>query len=201
MAVGSRGLRQGCSLAATITLAKYGRRRLASCWRASKGTRRLCIAASSTIRSGTLLSPSDKIATGSCDHTAKIWDPNGLCVQTIRGHEGEVVCLKFDPNGLLLATGSLDSSVLLSDLETGKTYLSLREHESAVVNLMFSAEGDILTSGSFDCTAKVWDIRTGKCVVTLREHEAEVCNSNFNFSGDLMATGSLDKYSISQQNL
>lgn len=50
----------------------------------------------------------DRIATGSFDRTAKIWDANnGSCYYTLRGHAAEIVCLNFDPNGFLLSTGSM----------------------------------------------------------------------------------------------
>lgn len=55
----------------------------------------------------------NKVATGSFDRTAKIWETTtGKCLQTLRGHSGEVVCLGFnsnsDPESQLLATGSMD---------------------------------------------------------------------------------------------
>lgn len=62
----------------------------------------------------------DRIATGSFDKNAKIWDANtGQCYNTFRGHRGEIVCLNFDPNGFLLCTGSMDGTAKLWDLETG----------------------------------------------------------------------------------
>lgn len=40
----------------------------------------------------------DKIVTGSFDKTAKIWDTNsGQLLNTLYGHQYEIVCLSFDP--------------------------------------------------------------------------------------------------------
>lgn len=40
----------------------------------------------------------DRIATGSFDRTAKIWDSNtGECLSTLKGHDYEIVCLSFEP--------------------------------------------------------------------------------------------------------
>jgi dynein assembly factor with WDR repeat domains 1 len=77
----------------------------------------------STILTGilsSLLSFRDKIVTGSFDRTAKIWDATtGQRYHTLKGHKMEIVCLSFDPHGLLVATGSMDHTAKLWDVETG----------------------------------------------------------------------------------
>jgi dynein assembly factor with WDR repeat domains 1 len=51
----------------------------------------------------------DRIVTGSFDRTAKIWNTNtGELLHTLKGHKMEIVCVNFDPNGILVATGSMD---------------------------------------------------------------------------------------------
>lgn len=63
---------------------------------------------------------SDKIVTGSFDKRAKIWDAKtGECLQTLKGHKMEIVCLSFDPHGMIVATGSMDHTAKLWDVETG----------------------------------------------------------------------------------
>ena len=62
----------------------------------------------------------DKIVTGSFDKKAKIWDANtGQCYHTLKGHKMEIVCLSFDPHGMLVATGSMDNTAKLWDVESG----------------------------------------------------------------------------------
>jgi dynein assembly factor with WDR repeat domains 1 len=68
----------------------------------------------------------DKIVTGSFDKKAKIWDANtGQCYHTLKGHKMEIVCLSFDPHGMLVATGSMDNTAKLWDVETGQEIFTL----------------------------------------------------------------------------
>lgn len=72
----------------------------------------------------------DRVATGSFDKTAKLWDTEkGTCLHTFAGHQNEVVTVAFDPHKSLLATGSMDQTAKLWDLETGKEHSTLKGHE------------------------------------------------------------------------
>jgi dynein assembly factor with WDR repeat domains 1 len=120
----------------------------------------------STILSGNINSAltiySDKIVTGSFDKKAKIWDANtGQCYHTLKGHKMEIVCLSFDPHGMLVATGSMDNTAKLWDVETGQEIFTLQGHKAEIVSLHFNTDGDKLLTSSFDNTAKIWDVCTG----------------------------------------
>jgi dynein assembly factor with WDR repeat domains 1 len=105
---------------------------------------------------------SDKIVTGSFDRTAKIWDAKtGQRLHTLKGHKMEIVCLSFDPHGLLVATGSMDHTAKLWDVETGQEIFNLTGHTAEIVSLHFNTDGDKLLTASFDCTAKIWDVCSG----------------------------------------
>lgn len=73
----------------------------------------------------------------------------------------EIVCLSFDPNGILVATGSMDNTAKLWDVETGEEIFSLNGHTAEIVSLHFNSDGDKILTGSFDNTAKIWDLSTG----------------------------------------
>lgn len=73
----------------------------------------------------------------------------------------EIVCLSFDPHGLLVATGSMDHTAKLWDVESGSEIFSLTGHQAEIVSMNFNTDGDKLITSSFDCTAKIWDVCSG----------------------------------------
>ena len=94
----------------------------------------------------------DKVATGSFDHTAKLWNvDNGDCISTYTGHEMEIVCLQFDPMSTQLLTGSMDKTAKLWNIETEQEIFQI-EHDGEVISASFNMDGDKILTGSFDKT-------------------------------------------------
>ena len=56
------------------------------------------------------------IATGSFDHTVRLWGLNGKMLQNLAGHTAEISSVKFNPNGTYLCSSSLDSSARVWDI-------------------------------------------------------------------------------------
>ena len=74
------------------------------------------------IRFGQSVSAQDGklLATGSGDHTARIWDVStGRCVHVLEGHKSYVNSVCISPNGKLLVTRSSDHSVRFWNITSG----------------------------------------------------------------------------------
>ena len=135
-----------------------------------------------------------RLATGSEDNSAKIWDlQSGKQTLSLDGHTSSVTSVAFSPDGQRLATGSEDNSTKIWDLQSGKQTLSLDGHTSYVTSVAFSPDGQRLATGSSDNSAKIWDLQSGKQTLSLQGHTSSVWSVAFSPDGKSLATGSLDK--------
>jgi RNA polymerase sigma factor (sigma-70 family) len=76
----------------------------------------------------------------------------------LRGHTETLFRVAFAPDGRTLASGSMDGTIRLWDLPSGKEIGRLEGHRGWVLDLAFSPDGRRLVSASLDTTALVWDV-------------------------------------------
>jgi Prp8 binding protein len=98
----------------------------------------------------------------------------------LTGHHGEVFTMKFSPNGMAIASGSIDKTILLWRISTTKCekYMTLNGHKKAVIELHWTQNGDQLVSCSPDHTVRFWDTSTSQ-EISKKEHRTIVnsCSS------------------------
>lgn len=64
---------------------------------------------------------SDRVLTASFDKTACVWNSDtGERLLTMWGHEGELVVIKYDNSRQHVATGSMDQTARVFDINTGR---------------------------------------------------------------------------------
>jgi hypothetical protein len=111
-----------------------------------------------------------RIATGSLDKTAKVWDAaGGQLLLTLHGHTDAVVDVAFSPDGRRLATASWDKTARVWDAVSGKEVLTLPDADQ-VDGVTYSPDGKRLVTAGWDKTAKIWDANSGRRLLLLRGH-------------------------------
>ncbi|WP_175478792.1 TIR domain-containing protein [Rubrimonas cliftonensis] len=134
-----------------------------------------------------------RLATGSRDNTARLWDlATGREIARFEGHGKSVASVAFSPDGARLATASHDKAARLWNLATGREIARLEGHRNFLNCVAFSPDGARLATGAGDRTARLWDLAAGREIVRLDGHGGDVASVAFSPDGALLATGSSD---------
>ncbi len=101
------------------------------------------------------------------------------------------VAVAFSPDGKILASGCLDTTIKLWDVSSGKNTTTLRGHTNEVWAVAFSSDGKTIASGSCDGTIKLWAVTTGTNTATLVvDRSCAVTSVAFSPDDKTLASGS-----------
>ena len=138
------------------------------------------------------------LASGSSDHSVKIWDIlSGECKKTLKGHTGFLAFVNvvvFSPDGRHTVSGADDYMLKIWDVSSGECIKTLKGHNGKVYSVAISPDGHFIVSGSADKTLKIWDFSTGECIKTLKGHSNAVNTIAISPDGLLAVSGSKDKF-------
>ncbi len=112
---------------------------------------------------------------------------------TLSGHTDQVLEVAFSPDGMRVATASLDGTAKVWDTVSGQVLLTLGGHSAGVTGVAFSPDGSRLATASQDKTARVWDASSGQVLLTLPGHGDGVEAVGFSPDGTRLATASRDQ--------
>jgi WD40 repeat protein len=133
-------------------------------------------------------------STSSKDATAKLWSFDRLYpLRVYCGHQSDVNCVKFHPNGSYLATGSSDKTVRLWSVQTSEFVRLFSGHRSRVFAVAFSPDGNYLASAGEDRKIKIWDLRSGGLFKEFKGHSDIVHALEFDNNSEVLCSGGLDK--------
>lgn len=129
------------------------------------------------------------VLTTSLDGTARIWQTDGTCAGTLKGHRGPVSCARFSTTTEFVATGSSDGTVKLWNLK-GECIRTFEGHTGKVLDVGFNQDSTLLISASADKTACIWDRETGVLLLEIEGATEPVYEAGF--IGDKVYTFSED---------
>ncbi|KAG2663554.1 hypothetical protein I3760_16G036500 [Carya illinoinensis] len=133
-------------------------------------------------------------------------------VTILEGHTSEVFTCAWSPSGLLLASGSGDSSARIwtiadgpgsSSSQNGPLNVVVLKHfrgrtnekSKDVTTLDWNGDGTLLATGSYDGQARIWG-GDGELRNTLNKHKGPIFSLKWNKKGDYLLSGSVDKTAI-----
>lgn len=81
---------------------------------------------------------------------------------------GYSTCVRFNRKGDLLASGRVDGTVVIFDVETNGVSRKLKGHTRQVQSLSWSRDGRFLLTSSQDWKCNIWDLMDGSIIRTVR---------------------------------
>ena len=96
-------------------------------------------------------------------------------VGKLEGHSQRIRCFENIPKWDLVATGSMDSTLLLWDVERARLRGKIKGHTHGVRFLKYLEAMDVLMSAGFENEVFCWDVKTRSLLLKLVGHRAPMC--------------------------
>jgi WD40 repeat protein len=135
-----------------------------------------------------------RVATGSDDHTAMLWDAaTGQPMTPPMEHNGAVLDVRFSGDGTKLVTASADHTAVLWETTTGRPLTSPMRHDGEVLHVEFSPDGTKIVTAGEDHAAVLWDVATGRSIGSPIRHAGPVTHAGFSPDGARIVTACKDR--------
>ena len=119
-----------------------------------------------------------------------IWQISPHQIATLSGHGSDVTSVAFSSSSAVLASGSLEQTIKLWDVETKEAIATLEGH-GGISSVAFSPNGAILAAGSF-AEIKLWNMETLDEIATLDGQQEDISSVAFSPDGNTLASVAWD---------
>lgn len=101
-----------------------------------------------------------KIASGGSDAKVKLWDTNGVLLNSLISHSGQITCLKFTKDNTKLISTSLDNSIKIWDAASGILLQTISPSSFAVMGVDISSDNKRMVTVSSDKFIRLYNLDT-----------------------------------------
>jgi WD40 repeat protein/serine/threonine protein kinase len=108
-------------------------------------------------------------------------------------HSNTVKRVVFSPDGRQIASGCLDGTIQIWDVQTGRVVHTLTNEAAIPKSLTYNSDGQHLAVARPDGFICVWKATTGELLATFRGHEKTIWKLAFSPDGRTLASASQDR--------
>ena len=108
-------------------------------------------------------------------------------------HDDAIMSVAVSADGRLAATGALDKTVAVWEVETGREVARFKGHTDRVVGVAISPDGKTVASASLDATARTWDVAAGRPLARFDTPKSWTFCVAFTPDGKSVVSGHADK--------
>jgi WD40 repeat protein len=115
-------------------------------------------------------------------------------IGSFSGHEADLTCLDFSPDGQQLVSSSYDGTLKVWSLGAKPVVETLRGHSNWIAGLTFSPDGRRLASVNHHTNfyTRIWDVATRQPLTNLVGLKDRSGGTQFSPDGKMLATASID---------